>query len=118
LIAALFSRSDNSSPVKLAGQRSFMTKTTKNSGTRGGDAVVTFKKMAAVEALPPQAQGILEIVKKAGKITVAELKKGMKAKITTKQSVGALWSFYRNRLIKGGYLTATKATRSNQKERS
>jgi len=99
-----------------------MAKATKNTtaknSTRGSDAIVEFKKMAKEHNLPAQAVGIVEIVKKAGKLTIAELKKRMERKIQTKQPIGVIWSFYRNRLSKGGYLKVTKGTPSERMERS
>lgn len=80
-----------------------------STSTRGANTIVAFKKMADEKALPAQALGILEIVKKAGKLTIAELKKRMEGKIETKQPLGVIWSFYRSRLTKGGYLTVTAA---------
>ena len=59
--------------------------------------------------LPAQAAGILTVLKaKGGKLTVAELTKAMDGKIETKQPMGAIWGFYRSKLIKGGYVSVAK----------
>jgi hypothetical protein len=96
----------NAKPTKSAKAAASAKSST---STRGANTIVAFKKMADEKALPAQALGILEIVKKAGKLTIAELKKRMEGKIETKQPLGVIWSFYRARLTKGGYLTVTAA---------
>lgn len=74
--------------------------------------VVTFKKDAKEGTLPKQAVAILEIVSKAGTLTVDQLKAKMEGKITTTQPVASIWSFYRKQLIDDGYIKVAKAEKA------
>jgi hypothetical protein len=73
----------------------------------GEPVIITFKKDAVSGALPPQAAGILALVKAAQKIERADLLKKMEGKIKTKQPMGVIWSFYRSQLVRGGFVAVT-----------
>jgi hypothetical protein len=78
---------------------------------RTPSAVVILKKLAGKDALPAQALATLGVLKaKGGKLTVEELKKAMQGRVKSKQSMSAIWSFYRARLIRKGFIAvAAKA---------
>lgn len=82
----------------------------KTGGTRfTADSVVTFKKAAKEDALPPQALAILTIVEKAGSLTIGQLQAKMEGKIESSQAMATLWGFYQGRLKDGGHITVVKA---------
>lgn len=71
----------------------------------GEPIVIVFKKDAPSGTLPPQAAGILALVKTAGKTERAELLKKMEGKIKTRQSMAAIFSFYRSKLVRDGFVS-------------
>lgn len=81
----------------------------KSGSTRSAESIVKLNKMAKEGELPKQALTILEVLKAAGKLSIAELQKKMASKIESKQSMAALWGFYRSRLVKGGFVTVAPA---------
>jgi hypothetical protein len=83
----------------------------RNKVPRSKRAVVILKKLAGKDALPAQALAILAVLKgKGGNLAVEELKKAMQGRVNSKQSMSAIWSFYRARLIRKGFIAvAAKA---------
>lgn len=73
------------------------------------ETVIVFKKAAKEGDLPKQAEQILALVEKAKQIERAALFAKMKSVIKTKQPLERIWSHYRNRLVKEGYVTINAA---------
>lgn len=72
----------------------------------------TFKFVKEPEAkLPPQAQGIVNLVKAAGKkgITRKDLVEAMEGVIETRQPLGRILTYYQKRLTEIGAVEMTKA---------
>ena len=68
--------------------------------------IVNLKKMPEDGALPAQALGILKVLKaNGGKLVASNLVAKLQGQIETKQSLKAIWSFYRGRLLGDGYIT-------------
>ncbi len=69
-------------------------------------ATVTLKKMPKADELAPQAFAILETLKAAeGTMAVAALKEKMKSTVKTKQTPGRIWLYYRDSLMKSGFVS-------------
>jgi len=78
----------------------------RRSAKRGASQIIALRKTPQAGALPPQAAGILAVLKASGaNLRVAALTKAMEGRITTKQSMAAIWRFYRPRLVKEGYVS-------------
>lgn len=93
--------------AKAAKKATKTTASAKSGSTRSAEAVVAFKKAPKDGELPAQAAGIVALVKAAGKLTIEALLKKMEGKITTKQTMQTIFSFYKARLVKEGYVTVT-----------
>ena len=79
------------------------------SKTRLDGQVVVLKKMATDDELPLQAVNILKVLKSAsGKLPAKSLVERMKGQVESKQSMMAIWSFYRKRLIGEHYVAVEK----------
>lgn len=61
----------------------------------------------AENKLPPQAQGIVNILKEAGKkgLSRAEIVEAMTGVIETRQPVGRILTYYQKRLVEEGCIT-------------
>lgn len=97
----------NGKPVK-AGKPVAATAKREAPSKGPGAKLVTFKRLPkADETLAPQAVKILEILaKQPGKrATVHDLVKACEGKITTVQTVGRLFTFYRAKMIADGFVT-------------
>jgi hypothetical protein len=69
-------------------------------------ATVILKKMPKANELAPQAFAILETLKSAkGRMELAALKAEMPKRVKTKQSVSRIWLYYRDSLVKSGFVT-------------
>ena len=70
------------------------------------EARITLKKTPAKDAsLAPQAAGILAALKRlGGSATPAALEEKMKSTVKTKQSTTRIWLYYRDGLVKNGYV--------------
>lgn len=76
--------------------------------SRGAEAVVKLKKQPQEGDLPKQAFIIAKIIKsKGGQTTVGKLLEAMEKEIESSQTMQALWSFYRSKLIAKGFVTIT-----------
>jgi hypothetical protein len=73
-------------------------------------ATFTLKKMPAKDAsIAPQAVGILAALKAlGGAATPAALREKMNSTVKTKQSMGRILLYYRDSLIKDGFIAITK----------
>jgi hypothetical protein len=68
--------------------------------------VVALKKMPKPEALAPQAFAILETLKAAkGTMTTSTLKAEMPKRVKTKQATARIWNYYRDALVKSGFIS-------------
>ena len=78
----------------------------RRSAKRGVSQTIKLRKTPQAGELPRQAAGILAVLKaRGGNVAVAALTKAMEGRITTKQSMAAIWRFYRSRLVKEGYVS-------------
>lgn len=70
------------------------------------ESVVTLSKMATEkDALPPQAVAILETLQKGGKkMTREKLIAALKGKVKSSQPLERIFSFYRAKLVDGGFI--------------
>lgn len=70
----------------------------------------------ADKKLPPQAQGIVNILIANGPTKRAELTKAMEGIIVTRQPMGRILTYYQKRLEQDGFVTITKAAAAAKKE--
>lgn len=67
--------------------------------------IVHLKKMPTEDQVPKQALEICKLIHKAGdKIVVSTLVSRMEGVVQTKQTMMAIWSFYRAKLVDGGFV--------------
>ncbi len=91
--------------AKATTKKSAAPKTAKGATTRATvDAVVAFKKLQKDGELPPQAVAIVELLKKSGELQVSKLLEKMSAVVKTKQTMQIIFSFYKKRMIDGGFI--------------
>ena len=82
------------------------TKKSAQSKTASVSTLVTLKKMAANNELPPQAFAILRTLKaKGGTVGIDDLQQAMKSKVESVQPMSRIWSFYRARLVRKGFIS-------------
>ena len=72
--------------------------------------LVTLKKMPKAGELAPQAFGIFRTLEAArGSMTIAALKAEMPKRVKTKQSTSRIWLYYRDALVKAGFISVKGA---------
>ncbi|MGD0467485.1 MAG: hypothetical protein ABSA54_03840 [Terriglobales bacterium] len=74
------------------------------------EKLITLKKMPAKDSpLAPQALGILQALKAlGGAAEPAALREKMKTTVKTKQTMGRILLYYRDSLVKDGFIAITK----------
>jgi len=59
-------------------------------------------------ALAPQAMALLAVLRAKGPMTMTELAKAAKRRVTTVQPIARIFNHYRKRLLKGGFVKIAK----------